>query len=54
MATTWIVTADSSRARVLQVAGRERLVEIETLLNPDGRLDDRDAFRRHLAERGVD
>jgi len=43
MATTWIVAADSSRARVLQVAGRERkLIEIEDLLNPEGRLHDRE------------
>ena len=42
MATTWIVAADSSRARFLQVADRERLVEIESLLNPDGRLQDRE------------
>ena len=56
MATTWIVTADSSRARVLQVAGRERLVEIETLLNPNGRLDDRelttDAYPRFRGTAG--
>jgi protein required for attachment to host cells len=42
MANTWIVAADSSRARFLQVADRERLVEIESLLNPDGRMDDRE------------
>jgi protein required for attachment to host cells len=42
MATTWIVAADSSRARVLQVADRERLVEIESFLNPDGRMDERE------------
>ena len=43
MATTWIVAADSSRARVLQVAGREKkLIEIEDLLNPEGRLHDRE------------
>jgi protein required for attachment to host cells len=42
MATTWIIAADSSRARVLQVADRERLVEIESLLNPNGRLQDRE------------
>jgi protein required for attachment to host cells len=42
MATTWIVAADSSRARVLQVAGRERLFEIDTFLNPDARRDDRE------------
>jgi protein required for attachment to host cells len=41
--TTWIVAADSSRARILQVADRERrLVEIEDLLNPEGRLQDRE------------
>ena len=38
-----IVAADSSRARFLQVAGREkRLTEIEDLLNPAGRMDDRE------------
>ena len=42
MANTWIVAADSSRARVLQVAGPQRLVEIDNLLNPDGRLEDRE------------
>ena len=43
MTTTWIIAADSSRARVLQVAGREeKLLEIEDLLNPQGRLHDRD------------
>jgi protein required for attachment to host cells len=36
MAITWIVTADSARARVLQVADREhRLAEIEDLLDPE-------------------
>ena len=35
MATTWIVSADAARARVLQVADREQeLVEIEDLLDP--------------------
>jgi protein required for attachment to host cells len=43
MATTWIVAADSSRARVLQVADREqKLLEIEDLLNPQARLQDRE------------
>lgn len=42
MANTWIVAADSSRARFLQVAGRKRLVELDSLLNPDARLDERD------------
>ena len=42
MANTWIIAADSSRARVLQVAGRERLVEVEDMVNPGGRMDDRE------------
>lgn len=43
MATTWIIAADESRARVLQVAGREqRLVEIEDMINPEGRQQDRE------------
>lgn len=43
MAKTWIVAADSSRARVLQVADPEKtLVEIEALLNPEGRLSERE------------
>jgi protein required for attachment to host cells len=42
MANTWIVAADSSRARLLQVAGRERLVEVESFLNPEARMDERE------------
>ena len=43
MATTWIIAADSSRARVLQVADREeKLLEIEDLLNPEARMQNRD------------
>ena len=42
MPTTWIVAADASRARFLQVADRERLVEVEDLVNPEGRLQDRE------------
>lgn len=42
MANTWIVAADGSRARVLQVAGPQRLVEVDNLLNPNGRLSDRE------------
>lgn len=42
MATTWIVAADASRARFLQVADRERLVEIDNLVNPEGRLQNRE------------
>jgi protein required for attachment to host cells len=41
--TTWIITADSSRARIFEVADREqRLLEIEDFLNPDARLADRE------------
>lgn len=43
MATTWIVAADASRARILQVLDRERrLSEIEDLYNPAGRLQGRE------------
>lgn len=43
MATTWIVVADSSRARILQVMDRERrLSEIDDLYNPGARLQDRE------------
>jgi len=43
MTTTWIIAADSSRARVLQVTDREkRLDEIDDLLNPEGRAHDRE------------
>src|SRR6266853_1946887 len=35
--TTWIIAADSSRARILQVTDRKpHLDEIEDLLNPEG------------------
>jgi protein required for attachment to host cells len=57
MANTWIVAADSSRARFLQVAGRGQLVEIESLLNPDGRMDERelitDAHPRFSGHGGI-
>ena len=43
MTTTWIIAADSSRARILQVMDREgRLAEVEDFLNPEGRAHDRD------------
>lgn len=42
MTTTWIIAADSSRARILQVTDRGRdLDEVEDLLNPEARADDR-------------
>jgi protein required for attachment to host cells len=43
MPTTWIIAADASRARILQVADPEqRLEEIDDLLNPEGRMHDRE------------
>jgi protein required for attachment to host cells len=43
MTTTWIIAADSSRARILQVTDRpQQLDEIEDLLNPEGRVHDRE------------
>lgn len=42
MPTTWIVTGDASRARILQVTGRNRLEEIESFVNPKGRMADRE------------
>jgi protein required for attachment to host cells len=43
MATTWILAADASRARILQVMDREhRLAEIDGLYNPTARLNERE------------
>lgn len=43
MTTTWIIAADSSRARILQVTDRENdIAEIDDLLNPEGRVHDRE------------
>ena len=43
MKTTWIIAADASRARILQVMDRDaRLAEVEDFLNPEGRAHDRD------------
>ena len=43
MTTTWIIAADASRARILQVTDRaQQLAEIEDLLNPEGRVHDRE------------
>lgn len=42
MATTWIIAADESRARVLQVAGPQQFDEVEALVNPDGRKSNRE------------
>ena len=57
MPTTWIVAADASRARILQVLDRDqRLQEIDALLNPGGRMQDRELTtdahpRRNLSTR---
>ena len=43
MTTTWIIAADSSRARILQVMDREgRLAEVEDFVNPEGRMNERE------------
>ena len=43
MRTRWVVVADSSRARIFELTGRDRgLRELDDLVNPAGRLDDRD------------
>lgn len=42
MPTTWIVTGDAARARILQVTGRDQLEEIESFINPKGRMHDRE------------
>jgi protein required for attachment to host cells len=40
--TTWIVAADASRARVLQIMDRNHLSEVENFANPAGRMHGRD------------
>ena len=41
--TTWIIAADASRARILQVMDRDgRLDEVEDFVNPSARLHERD------------
>jgi protein required for attachment to host cells len=43
MATTWIIAADASRARILQIMDRgQHLAEGEDLYNPAGRLNERE------------
>src|SRR3954469_8602670 len=43
MKTTWIIAADASRARILQVMDRDaRLTEVEDFVNPSARLHERD------------
>ena len=43
MTTTWIIAADASRARILQVTDREEhLQEVQDFVNPSARLHERD------------
>jgi protein required for attachment to host cells len=42
MPTTWIVAADSSRARILEQGRDKHLQEIEDLVNPEGRAQGRE------------
>lgn len=57
MTTTWIVAADESRARFLQVTDHERLTEVDDMRNPEGRMQDRelqtDAEARFSGHGGV-
>src|SRR5687768_13219250 len=40
--TVWVIAADASRARVLQVASPKKLTEVTHLDNPEGRMQDRE------------
>jgi protein required for attachment to host cells len=40
--TVWVVAADASRARVLQLASHNKLAEVASLDNPAGRMQDRE------------
>ena len=43
MTTTWIVTADSARARVLQAVDQQsQFTEVEDFLNPEARMSERE------------
>lgn len=44
MQTTWVIAADSSRARIFEMSDEdaERFEEIDDLVNPEGRQDDRE------------
>lgn len=55
MPTTWIVSGDSSRARILQVTGRDRIEEVQDFVNPKGRMDERELTTdAHPRLRGTD
>jgi protein required for attachment to host cells len=40
--TVWVIAADASRARILQVASPGKLAEVARLDNPEGRMQDRE------------
>lgn len=43
MQTTWVIAADSNRARIFEMSDEDlRFEEIEDLLNPEGRQDERE------------
>ena len=42
MSGTWILVADQARARIFHGEGDSRLHEVETLLNPDARINEQD------------
>ena len=43
MPTTWVIAADSSRARIFEVSERgDKLQEIEDMFNPEGRQQERE------------
>lgn len=58
MQTTWVIAADSSRARIFEMSERdEKLHEIEDMVNPEGRQDGRevqlDADGQNFSGRGL-
>jgi protein required for attachment to host cells len=42
MSGTWILVADQARARIFHGQGNSRLHEVETLLNPDARINEQE------------
>jgi protein required for attachment to host cells len=42
MQTTWVVAADTYRARIFEISPDQKLKEVEDMVNPDGRMSDRD------------
>jgi protein required for attachment to host cells len=44
MQTTWVIAADSNRARIFEESPDHKLQEIEDMYNPEGRQADRDVI----------